>query len=402
MKKKIVIDIIQNLFSTFLPLFGLQFVILPILAKNISADQYGQLLLVTSLINLFSISFGNVLNNSRLIRNNEYKFDVDYGDYKILLFIFILVNSIVFSLMLFFFKSKIVLNLIDFAILILSSTLLLIVSYSSVEFRLKLSYWDILIDGSALLIGYFVGFLFFLLTNNWVYIFFIGYLLSFIYNLYKTRILFEPLKQSPIFRNTVSQTLLLLVSGFLVSLGTYADRLLIYPLLGSELLTIYYISTIFGKTITMGISPVTSVLLTYLSRLDRFSKKNFRFLLAMITLLGIIAYFTILLSSRVLLSILYPQYLTRAIEFVPITGLATVVSMTAGFLNPIILRFTHTRWQLFINTFHIIVYMVLSYFLQLEFGLMGFCYSILISNILRLFFILFVYFLHSDSIDYGV
>ena len=88
--KKIAINIIQSIFSTFLPLFGLQFIILPIVAKNISADQYGQLLLITSLTNLFSISFGNVLNNSRLIRNNEYKFDSDYGDYKILLIVFAL------------------------------------------------------------------------------------------------------------------------------------------------------------------------------------------------------------------------------------------------------------------------------------------------------------------------
>ena len=402
MKKKIAINIIQSLFSTFLPLFGLQFIILPVIAKSISADQYGQLLLIISLINLFSISFGNVLNNSRLIRNSEYKFDSDYGDYKILLIVFALINLLFFSFALYFFNTKIELSLVDFTILVLSSTLLLIVSYSSVEFRLYLNYWNILLDGAALLVGYFIGFIVFLLTNNWVYIFFTGYLLSFIFNISKTRILFEPLKQSPIFRNTVNQSLLLLISGFLVSLGAYADRLLIYPLLGSEMLTIYYISTIFGKTITMGISPITSVLLTYLSQLKSFSKKNFKLLLSMITLLGIIAYFTIIVFSRVLLSFLYPQYSSKAMEFVPVTSMATVVSMVAGFLNPIILRFTHTRWQLYINTFHIILYVVLSYSLQVEFGLMGFCYSILISNMLRLVFILLVYYLHRESIDYGI
>lgn len=401
MKRKIIIGILQNSVSTFIPLFCLQFFIIPNIASRITVEAYGEMLLITSLISLFSVSFGNVLNNSRLIKQKDYNFTQSYGDYSVILTVFLIINIIIFSVSMLLIKDQIYINSFDYLLILSCSTLFLVISYASVEFRLKLNYGRILLDGIFLLLGYLVGYIVFLYTNNWLFIYLIGYLFSFMFILKTTSILREKLKISPIFKKTFSQTLLLLISGVLVSLGAYIDRLIIFPLMGAEVLSIYYVSSIFGKTISLGLTPITNVLLSYISQFDSFSKKNFKFLIISVSMIGIIGYILIIIFSKVILTFLYPQFVNEAIQYIPVTSLATIVTMIIGFINPIILRFTNSSWQLIINSVYLFVYIFITYLLQVSFGLMGFCYGILISSLIKLIALFIVYFINQKRINFG-
>jgi len=95
MKKKIFFDVILNMVATFIPMFALQFIILPQVALKISADSYGQLLAITAFMYLSASTFGSVLNNSKLIHYKRYEELNIQGDFNIVLSIFLVSNIIV-------------------------------------------------------------------------------------------------------------------------------------------------------------------------------------------------------------------------------------------------------------------------------------------------------------------
>ena len=71
--KKIILDMIINVVASFIPVFLLQLLIHPMLAKHISQEQYGDMITTISVIMVISGSLGNVLNNVRLLLNDIYE-----------------------------------------------------------------------------------------------------------------------------------------------------------------------------------------------------------------------------------------------------------------------------------------------------------------------------------------
>ena len=95
MKKRIVYDSILNIVATTIPIAIIQLIIYPFIARELGDAQYGLMITLISLVNLTSNSFGNVLNNIRLLNNDEYQKEKLEGDFNILLVIGLVINSIV-------------------------------------------------------------------------------------------------------------------------------------------------------------------------------------------------------------------------------------------------------------------------------------------------------------------
>ena len=401
MKKKIFFDVILSIASTFIPLFGLQFLFLPQVSQIIGAESYGQMLAIVALFNLFGSAFGRVLNNSKLIQNNKYKEMNVIGDFNIILLIYIIMNIALITITSPLFWGSYNLNLPLFFVIVVSSILLILQYYMTSEYRIELNYKFILSNSVIQLIGYFVGFVAFIATKNWVYIYLISFLFSFTFIFKTTSILKDPYHRTAEFNSTFKQTNILLGSGILVSLGGYIDKLIIFPLLGGAALSIYYVSTILGKTISMAIGPITSVLLSYLSQFKKFSHKNFKFMILVVTSTGTIGYLIILLVSESILSLLYPQFVEEALIYIPVTTATIVINIIASFINPVIMKFTNARWQIYIYGVHLVSYVLLSVLLQINFGLFGFCIGLLISQIIKLLIMLLAYQVNRNVINVG-
>lgn len=395
MKRKILTDTILNIFATFIPMFVLQFSILPKVATKMNADVYGHLIALVALINLSGGTLGNVLNNSRLIWFKKYEDLKIQGDFNILLGIFVVINVLFMILGLMYYGAA--LDPLTIILLILISVLLLLRTYARVEFRLKLNFKYILIDSIFLFLGYVVGFIIFLATGHWFLIYLTGFAFSFIFILRKTNILKEPFKRTRLFRITAKQTSLLLSSSILISLGTYIDKLLLYPLLGGEAVSVYYTSTILGKTIALAIGPITGVLLSYLAHMKKFSNYNFRLLLSISTIVGIISYLGIVFVSKPLLTIFYPQYVEEALNYIRVTTFSNIVIIVSNLMNSVLLKFCDAKWQIFINGIYMVVYLFLSMVLLSLYGLMGFCIGILIASIVKLVIIIAVYYINNRN-----
>ncbi len=390
MKKKIFADSALNIFATVTPMMVLNILILPLVASKIDSSLYGELISVVALVNLFGGTAGNVLNNLRLINYKKYFDRRIVGDYNILLIILILISL---GMLIIYMRLTNLLFMNFSIILILLITIFLILKgYARVEFRLKLNFKYILYDSMFLLFGYLVGFAVFLISKRWEYIYLLGFLFSFFWIYKKTAILKEPFLKTIYFHDTKNQLVVLYISAILTSLGMYVDKLLIYPLLGGSAVSIYYASTVLGKSFSVVIQPLTSVMLSYLAHFKSFKKNKFNSLMVLSIILGVIFYFAILFASKFVLSIIYPKYVSEAIKYINITTASIIVTVLSNIINSVLLKFRDVKWQLAINATYIITYFSFSILLLKAHGLTGFCLGILIASIIRLSIMLFAYY----------
>ena len=191
-KRKVVFDMALNIVATAIPTFVLQLLILPNLAKFMSDDNYGLLVTVLAFLNVMPSTMGNVLNNIRLLYNENYVETNNEGDFNILLAILEGVNFLSVTVFLFYYDS----NLTLFTVLMTGITALLWLAreYFLVAFRLIINYRAILLCNLIMVGGYGIGYLLFLGTKVWQVIYISGLLCSLIYCFIRSRLWKEPFK----------------------------------------------------------------------------------------------------------------------------------------------------------------------------------------------------------------
>lgn len=389
-KRKVVFDMALNIVATAIPTFVLQLLILPNLAKFMSDDNYGLLVTVLAFLNVMPSTMGNVLNNIRLLYNENYVETNNEGDFNILLAILEGVNFLSVTVFLFYYDS----NLTLFTVLMTGITALLWLAreYFLVAFRLIINYRAILLCNVIMVGGYGIGYLLFLGTKVWQVIYISGLLCSLIYCFIRSRLWKEPFKITPLFKRTSSQGLLLLIAKILNRLLVYADKIIVFPVLGGALVSVYYAATVFGKVVSLMITPVNSVVLTYLAK----AKKKTDSMLKSALLVGIavcaVGYIVCVLISRPVLSILYPQYVDSAMNYIYLTTGTTVLYALISIVDPFIMKFFDMKWQIAINGGTVVVYLALGISFMIPWGLMGFCVGALLTNVLKLLFMIFIYY----------
>lgn len=395
MKKKILTDVGLNIIASFIPIFILQFVILPKVASGMNSDSYGQLLSIVSIINISALSFGTALNNSRLINFKQYSNLDSNGDYNIIFVIYTIINILVVIAGLIFYGES--LNYMAQVLVVATSVLMVFKTYASVEFRIKLNYRHILVSGIILFLGYLIGYAVYVITGYWIFIYLFGFLFASVYIKINTKISKESFNKSFMFKDTLVKTSYLLGSGILISLVTYVDKLIVFPMAGGHAVSIYYIATILGKTIVLIIGPITSVMLSYFAQMKSFSNHYFKWLLTISSILGLLGYVFVMILSEPLLTVIYPQYFEECVRYIPITTLSVIITIIGDIINSVILKFRGAKLQVHINLVYVSLYIFLGFVLLYSFGLMGFCASVLITAIIRLLLLVFAYYHKMDK-----
>lgn len=391
MKKKILLNVVLNIIASFVPIFALQFIILPKVAISISAESYGQLITIVAFVNISASSFGIALNNSRLLHFKDYKDIRNNGDYNIILGIFLIGNTLLVLIGMFFLGQS--LDFMDHFLINIFSVLMVLYTYGNVEFRINLNYKHIFLTGLILFSGYLIGYISFLITGYWPLIYVFGFGASIIYIYINTGILKERfIKRSPIFKSISIKTIFLLGSSFLVIIVTYIDKLIIYSVLGGYAVSIYYTATILGKTIALVIGPITSVMLSYFAQMRSFNTHLFKLLLGISFTLGLLGYISIMLISEPLLSLIYPQYMEESLRYISITSISIIITIISDIINTVMLKFRDLKWQIYINGIHMILFIILSFVLLDFYGLMGFCIGVMIASILKLLVMILLYY----------
>ncbi len=274
-------------------------------------------------------------------------------------------------------------------------------SYFIVDFRLKLDYNAIVWNNVQLALGYFVGYLTFFLTGIWELVYLFGYGFSLIYIFRKTKLWREPLLKTIYWHEILKDTFLLLISGVLGSLLNYSDKIIIYPMIGAEAVTIYYIATLLGKLVSMVIGPINSVMLSYIVKLKQISNKILTLILCSAVMIAVVGYIICLTFGEVVLKDIYPQHFSEVVKYMPITSATAMIMMLISVLYPFVLKFCKMKWQVIIDATSLICYVCLGVAFYQFYGLYGFCIGVLAAFLIK-FFIMFIIFIKQKTVTSNV
>lgn len=377
-EKKIIVDMFINIFAVSLPVVVLQFIVYPYLSKFLTEDAYGLMLTFYSLWFVISNSLGNVLNNIRLLNAKEYEEQNLVGDFKYLLVRYLIVNLAIIAVLTVVYSEKI--SLVDILLSLLIATVLLIKAYIEVGFRIKLNYMGILTHNVLQCVGFLIGVVIVKYTGFWQLLFLMGFSLSCFYTIVKTGLLKEPLLKTHLYKNVRKQSDIYSLANFSCSSISYIDKIILYPLMGGECVSIYYTATIMGKVISMVSGPMTSVILSYISKWDKVRNRIITKILAIGVLISTVGYFVTIWISRPVIGFLFPQWVTTVMVYLPITTIAVLIQAFNSFLDPFVLKFYDIKWQIVINASSVIVYVVAALLLWNISGLMGFCVGTILGN----------------------
>lgn len=386
-KLRIFKDFFFNIFASVILTFSLQLVILPLISRQMDSSSFGQILTIIGIINLFGVSSGNTLNNTRLLTQRNYDKFGDAGDFNfIVILIILIVSGFVF----------IALNMSGLAslsqiLLGIAITILLVCrSYYSVSFRLKLDFKGILISNVLVSFGYFLGLIVFYMTKNWYFIFLFGEILAIIYILRNNPLLKEGLVIGALFYSILKKFSFLLASTFIFTSIMYMDRFIIFPILGPDSVAIFSVSSFLGKTTGLVMGPISGVLLSYYVKEESINLNIFLKRLFLFLIFSLLIFVGILLFGRFLINILYPSIAPMTDNYFVLANLALIILMLGNTLSPILLRFCHLRWQPITQAVYVVLYIVLGYIAISNFGLLGFCYALVFVNTFRLLMLIVI------------
>lgn len=388
-------NMILNIVAGAVSVVALQLIILPYLGKIMNASEYGLLVTLLAMLNVIPTTLGNSLNNIRLLYRNKYESEKLDGDFSIMFGIEALITVIsVVGFSIYYFNkagesSGLIIHIILLAIL---AFMWMAREYFIVAFLLKLDYKKILINNCLLAAGYFVGLGIYLLIGYWEVIYITGYAISLLYIFRNTDIWKERIKRTRLLPIVARENIIYIAASLLYRITSYADKMLLYPLIGGEEISVYYVATLSSKVITLIITPISGVMLSYLSKMKNSdAKKSFKLVYSVGIIVCIIGYFACLLLSRPLLGLLYPQYVSNAMKYVPITTATIVIAVLISLINPYVLRYLNMKWQVVINFATVVVYVIVGLFLLKTYGLLGFCYGCMIANLVKLLIMTSVY-----------
>lgn len=387
--KKTVKDIMLNIFSTAIPLLILQFFALPYAAKILDTERYGVAVTIISFLSIIPISIGSALNNTKLLMSNDYETKETGDDFKILLLAGNLLNIMCMLVYLVFFIDTY--NKADIVLTIIISILTVCKEFLIVHFLIKIDYKSVLINNIFLSFGYIIGIILLRKYPYWQIIYILGLTFSLGHIIKKGHFEHFKRKKTVLFSKALKQASILTICFILSKTTIYADKLLLFPLLGGTSVSVYYISSLMGKTISLGIGPVQGVLLTNLARKKEVKENLFCMAFIFSSLLGIIAYFFAVSLCKPVLRILYPQSYLDALVLLPVTTATAIISSISVLLNSFLLKLCDLKWQWGISAAGIILYIGLAYLFFFIGGIKFFCYGILLATVLKLIMIIWVY-----------
>ena len=396
--KKIIVDVILSIIGSFFITGISQLIIYPNLSKDLGQVEFGSLLTLMGLSNVIGVVFGNSLNNIRLLKNIKYLDKGLNGDFKYILKKIIILSVIIMILVSIIFKKQV--NTIDSILLIIITILIIYRGYLNVYYRLDLKYNMILLQMIITGVGYIIGLILFKVIKSWPIVFLTGEVGCFILTYYTTGYKVEECKKTELYNETKREFIQLLTSNLVVNVLLYADRLLINPILGAANVTIYYVASIVGKVFGIVLQPISSVMLTYISKDKKINKRKlFTKMVIIIIICGVIGYILIIPITPVIIGVFYPDNLRSALIYTNIANLSVILMIMGSLIQPFTLKFCPMNWQTRIQCIYAIFYLISSIILMNSNGLFGFCIAAAISNFIRVVLFIVIGYVYSRKDD---
>ena len=378
-KKKVIMDFAINILASGIVTIVLQIFIYPFFGRILDINQYGILLTSMGIVNVIASSLGNSLNNVRLLKNSNYK---TLGDFNILLLYSSLFSLIISGLIAYILFDMTIFDCILFALL---TSICLIRQYLVVTYRLILDFKKLLVNNIYICVGYFVGLLLSYFSGNWIISFLVGELFGVLHCIRKSDLIKEPLLKTIHFQDTYKSYFHLIISILFGQAMLYMDRFIILPFLGSEMVSVYTVASFAGKTLGILALPISSVLLSYYTKNDFvFTKRKLYLIFSSIMLASAVSLIAIQIICPFMLTILYPKIYKLAIPYLLYANIGSVLNIASNVLQPAIMKVSKTKYQVYIQVFFTVIFLLCTLLLLKDYGLYAICISIIISNIFKI------------------
>ena len=358
-----------------------QFVIYPLWARVFGDEHYGNIIYVMSLVNTFAVSMGVSANYARMVESA--KRTTCNGDYNcILSACSVISGTLCFGIILF---SDLNMSTAEVVLAAILAVLTMWRFYADVEYRLSLNFKGYFLYYMVISIGYGFGAFLFLQTKLWPLALIPGEVLGLLL-VYLKGGLFrsKPFARSKEFLANVKYTGVLTTSNIIDNLIFNGDRLLLQIALNGTSVTLYYLASLLGKTMSLISTPLNSVIMGYLARYKgEFNRKTFFLILGGTVLAVLFATAATVLGSHILISVLYADSYAGVKDYFIIANLTQVIYFTTNVVTTILLRFAKVNFTLVVNSLYGVAFVLLCVPAAFLLGVDGFCFALLLVNIIR-------------------
>ncbi len=376
---KMVQDGVLSIGAKVIFFLTLKFLIEPWMNARMGDADFGHYVLVLGYISILAYSFGEALNHIRVLNQaNDEERAAQYrliaGAEALITFLSLMGYAVIAERE----------SIWQGAMLGLAGALMMLRLYSECMFRIEINYKRILLSSVFMSIGYMAGYLLFTQGASWYVILILGEAAAVIYagaagKAFRAgRELGERFVQT--FKNTVTLTSSYLVSYVLI----YMDRLLVAFLLSDELVSVYYISTTYGKCVALVIPPITAVLLSNISKgLIGLDRKMVNRVVA--GSLGAVLVFFLagLPVSRMMIYILYPGSYEACRPIMDIGNLAQIIYYSCSIVNMLAIRLCPMKLQVKVEVSYALLFITAAYIGAHSYGLIGLAVGTLAANTAR-------------------
>lgn len=357
----------------------LQLIVYPRLTADLGTEKMGTVLFVMGLVAILCPSIGLSLNNGRLVLRRNL--DVSNGDYFQIVFLYTVISmAAVFP---FCWKDM------GGPAAILPSILLVFLTtyryYGDVEYRLSLNYKRYFIYYLMISAGYLAGYAIYKVTGSWYWVFLTGEALGLIYLTVTGSVFRQVTKKSPYFKTALEKGTLLVGSYLIMNTALNMDRLILKGMVGGEAVTIYYVTSLIGKTLVLLVAPLNTILISYLTKDKvRLSEKQFLKLSGAGILVSLVFFALCQIGTPIFVRLFYSNLTEQVRPYITIVNMTQILAILSSYLFILVLTFTEEKWQLILQACHLGVLLALAVPMTLNDGLMGFSKGILIANALRI------------------
>lgn len=374
-------DFIYSVLSNVMIMVLMQFLLLPIYSKSHSTIEFGNFILLLTLVNMISPIIGNTLNNIRLINKN--KDQIIESEYLFLIFmesVIVMCVTGLYSLVNEFAFIDIMFSSLWSAFLLIRCYLFV---YYRLDFRFKSLFYISLVASAIMIIG---GVSMYLLHTSVFVILFLSEFLMSILMIFEYKNVLKKTNIKMLNKVGFKSYLELLSANSILNLINYSDRILLSIFLGTIYVPLFFIATIIGKISNILINPIVTVLLSYeVDNKQEITTAQVRKTWKLIIFLSIIISIFISVLSWVFIYIFYNEYIYKVQLLIFPASLGVILMSSSALLQIKLLANNQYRNNLIINLFTLIIIVLLSAILTNIIEIYGYAIALIISAIYKHF-----------------
>lgn len=357
--------------ATIVMQIALQLILYPVLNKFFGKDTTGTILYFMGIVYIFPQAVGTALCNTRLISRKVA--DTTNGDFSGIL----IASSVVCSAMCFiigFREEKDVLFSILFA---LFTVVYAVRMYTLVDFRLRLDFKGYFVCHAIVSVGYLVGMGIYFLVHQWLIIFFVGEMAGLVYTLIKGSI-FKKEKSTGYVKKSLKDYILLVFSILLRDGVNQYDKVVIFTIISSELVTEYNALSLIGKSMQMLINPINTLIVTYLSAKDaKFTKDKFKKFTIICLGAGVLFLLACQIATPIYIKLFYNSFYNDVMKYCLVVNAGLIIGFVASLFMATVMSQGKTNIYTAVQFIWGALYVSLAYIFTKQYSIMGLaCVSI--------------------------